>query len=187
MANQAYSEAKDLAVGAGELYFHRSDDANGFHHMGDAQDFNITTDTTKIEHNSSMNKARELMDSAVTATKVSAKVKLFEYNPYNVALGLYGTENVKHQAAVTLTDEEYTVASVPGIIQLKDADGNRYLNVTGVTMRPKVAIPATVVFNGTTSGTHTDTLGGTLKVSIGTFAGTSDGKVYITIKTAPLS
>lgn len=185
MSNQAFSEASDLQVGAGTLYFHRKTDSNGYHHMGDAQDFNITTDTTKIEHNSSMNKARELMDSAVTAIKPSAKVKLFEYNPYNVALGLYGTENVKHQASVTLTDEEYTVASVPGIIQLKDADGNRYLNVTGVTMKPKVAVPATVVFNGTTSDTHTDTLGGTLKMSIGTFAGTSDGKVYITIKTAP--
>lgn len=185
MSNQAFSESNDLQVGAGELYFKRSDDVHGFHHLGDAQDFNITNDVTKVEHNSSMNKARELMDSVVTAVKSSAKVKLFEYNAYNLALGLFGAEGVEHQAAVSIVDEAHTVVSVPGIIQLKDADGNTYYNLSAVTMKPHTPVPATAVFRGTTSDTYTDALGGTLKMSIGTFAGTSDERVFITVKTAP--
>lgn len=142
MANQAFSEAADLMVGAGELYFRRNDDPNGLHHLGNVESFNITTDVTTVEKNSSMNKRRELMASVVTAVAPSATLTMNEYNPYNLALGLFGEEHVHVQGTVTVTKEAYKVPSVPGIITLVDADGNRYYNVKNVKVEPVGAIPA---------------------------------------------
>ena len=49
MSNQAFSEAEDLMVGAGELYFKRDDDNNkSFHHLGNVEEFNINTDITTV-------------------------------------------------------------------------------------------------------------------------------------------
>ena len=85
MANQAQSIANDLMVGAGALYFLRDDDNNkSLHHLGNCDEFNITTDVTTVEKNSSMNKRRELMASVVTAVSPSATLTLTEYNPYNM-------------------------------------------------------------------------------------------------------
>ena len=39
MSNQAFSQAADLMVGAGEFYFQRDDDVNGFHHLGNVDEF----------------------------------------------------------------------------------------------------------------------------------------------------
>ena len=197
MANQAFSLSEDLMVGAGILRFKRSDDTFGWHDLGNAEDFNITVDTTKVEKNSSRNKARTLMSSTITAVKPSAKVKLFEYNPYNLALGLYGTEGVEQQAAKTVVDEEYTVAGTPGIITLADADGNRYFNVTDIVVKPQTTVPAMASFVSVSSAlgtlstvtnandTYTDVKGGKIKIEAGTFAGTVDERIFFNVKTAP--
>lgn len=147
MANQAFSEAADLLVGAGELYFRRNDDPNGLHHLGNVESFNITTDVTTVEKNGSMNKRRELMASVVTAVAPSATLTMNEYNPYNLALGLFGEEHVHVQGNVQVIKEAYTVPSVPGIITLVDADGNRYYNVKNVKVEPVGAIPAKQYWN----------------------------------------
>jgi len=144
MANQAFSEAEDLMVGAGELYFKRKDDVHGLHHLGNVEEFNITTDVTTVEKNSSMNRKRELMASVVTAVSPTGSMTMTEYNPYNMALGLFGAENVHKQVATTMVDERYVVPSVPGIIELKDADGNRYYNAGNITAKMSVAIPSAV-------------------------------------------
>ena len=144
MANQAFSESPDLMVGAGELYFKRKDDPNGFHHLGNAESFNITTDVTTVEKNSSMNKRRELMASVVTAVAPSASITLNEYNPYNLALGLFGEEHLHTQEELTLTDESYAVDSVPGIIEVKDADGNRVYKLHDVSLKLATAKPASM-------------------------------------------
>lgn len=142
MANQAFSESADLMVGAGELYFKRKDDNNGLHHLGNVEEFNITTDVTTVEKNSSMNRKRELMASVVTAVAPSGTMTMNEYNPYNMALGLFGAENVHRQTASTMTNERYVVPSVPGIIELKDADGNRLYNVDNILASLATAIPS---------------------------------------------
>ena len=134
MANQAQSIAEDLMVGAGALYFERDDDPHGLHHLGNCDEFNITTDVTTVEKNSSMNKRRELMASVTTAVKPTATVTLTEYNPYNMALGLYGTENVHKQVGAALNQVAYTVVSVPGVIELKDNDGEPYYDVSDVVI-----------------------------------------------------
>ena len=183
MANQAASEAEDLQLGAGTLYFLRNSDNNkGFHHLGNAEEFTITMDVTTVEKNSSMNRHRELMASVVTAVKPTGTITLDEYNPFNVALGLYGNENAHEQAAVTLTDEPYTVNSVPGIIRLKDADGNGYFNVSDIVVKPATSTPASATFTGGTS-TVTDTDGGTITLS-GTYTGTSAKTITVKITSA---
>ena len=108
MANSTFSNAEDLSLGTGELYFKRksSTPANDrFHHMGNCEKCDVKTDITKVEKFSSMNQAREQMASVVTAVKPSIAITMNEYDPYNLALGLYGTEGTITQASKTVVDE----------------------------------------------------------------------------------
>ena len=203
MSNQAVSVAEDLMVGAGELYFKRSDDTYGWHHLGNVEEFTITNDVTTVEKNSSMNKKRELMASVTTAIEPSASITMNEYNPYNMALGLYGTENVHTQTAKQVVNEVHTIISVPGVIELVDPDGNRYFDVSNVAMGLGTVTPASVAFSknvstgeavGTitantstvstttmTDDTITDTDGTKIMVNPGTYTGTSTETIYIIV------
>lgn len=193
MANQAFSRSDDLMVGAGELYFQRSDDPNGWHHLGNAEEFTINNNIETIEKNSSMNKKRELMASVTTSVQPTASITLNEYNPYDMALGLYGTEGVLSQVGRTLTAEAYTVPSVPGIITIIDPDGNRCMDISDVVVAPSTTVPVGFTFTstlGTMSGTvlgsvFTDTNGGTITLNPATASPTADTTVYITISNAP--
>ena len=198
MSNQAFSRPEDLMVGAGTLYFKRthSKDKHGFHHLGNSTGFTITTDIEKVDKNSSMNKHRELMASVVTSVKASSKITLEEYNSYNLALGLFGEESIRKQVAKTFTDEVYEVLGNPSIISLVDADGNKYMNVKNIVVKPENTIPAkfeaksvspsmTISTVTLTNDTLTDTKGGTLTLAPAAFAGTNDVRVFITVKNAP--
>lgn len=182
MANQAFSEAEDLMVGAGELYFKRKDDVHGLHHLGNVEEFNITTDVTTVEKNSSMNRKRELMASVVTAVSPTGSMIMTEYNPYNMALGLFGAENVHKQVATTMVDERYVVPSVPGIIELKDADGNRYYNAGNITAKMSVGIAAwtepITPMPGVASGSTVDVVG------TPTVTGDEPTRIYVAITKA---
>lgn len=190
MSNQAFSEAEDLMVGAGELYFKRDDDNNkSFHHLGNVEEFNINTDITTVEKNSSMNKRRELMASVVTAVNPTASLTMNEYDPYNAALGLFGVENVHKQEAAELTDEEYVVTSTPGILSIVDADGNKYYNLKDIVLRPASATPSTYTFASGTDGAGIFTDpgtgasvggGGTLQI-VGTYTASTDADIYMKI------
>ena len=186
-------------VGAGEVWFKRSDDANGWHTLGNCDEMNITVDVTKVEKNSSMNRKRTLMQSVVTAVKPTTTITLTEYNAYNMALGLYGTEAVTHIDEKDVVDELYTVVSVPGIITLADADGNRVFNAKNIIVKPESAIPAMASFVSVPSSlgtlatttnkndTITDTAGGKLTINAGTYSASTDTRIFMTIKTAPTS
>lgn len=176
MANQAYSEAADLMVGAGVLYFKRKDDPHGFHHLGNAEEFNLTTDVTTVEKNSSMNRRRELMASVVTAVNPSASITLNEYNPYNLALGLFGEEHVHKQASQKITGQSIVVNSVPGIVELADADGNRYYNIKNVVLRPSEATPSSYALEGEVKGTGASSI----TVS-GTYGGASNVDIWFSV------
>lgn len=177
MANQAFSESQDLMVGAGELYFKRKDDPNGFHHLGNAESFNITTDITTVEKNSSMNRRRELMSSVVTAVAPSASITLNEYNPYNLALGLFGEEHLHTQEDFILQDESYAVDSVPGIIEVKDADGNRVYKLHDVSL--KLANPKSAYTNPAVGQTLISGKGATNVKVGGAYTGSTDKTYYI--------
>ena len=197
MANQAFSLSEDLMVGAGEVWFKRSDDANGWHTFGNCDEMNITVDVTKVEKNSSMNRKRTLMQSVVTAVKPTTTITLTEYNAYNMALGLYGREAVTHIDEKDVVDELYTVVSVPGIITLVDADGNRVFNAKNIIVKPESAIPAMASFVSIPSSlgtlatttnkndTITDTAGGKLTINAGTYSASTDTRIFMTIKSAP--
>lgn len=199
MANQAFSLSEDLMVGAGEVMFKRSDDANGWHTLGNCDEMNITVDVTKVEKNSSLNRKRTLMQSVVTAVKPTTTITLTEYNAYNMALGLYGTEAIMHIAEKDVVDELYTVVSVPGMITLVDADGNRVFNAKNIVIKPESAIPAMASFVSVPSSLGTlatttnkndtinDTAGGKLTISAGTYSASTDTRIFMTIKTAPTS
>ena len=199
MANQCSSLSSDLMVGAGEVWFKRSDDANGWHTLGNCDEMNITVDVTKVEKNSSLNRKRTLMQSVVTAVKPTTTITLTEYNAYNMALGLYGTEAVTHIDEKDVVDELYTVVSVPGIITLVDADGNRVFNAKNIIVKPESAIPAMASFVSVPSSlgtlatttnkndTITDTAGGKLTINAGTYSASTDTRIFLTIKTAPTS
>lgn len=199
MANQAFSLSEDLMVGAGEVMFKRSDDANGWHTLGNCDEMNITVDVTKVEKNSSLNRKRTLMQSVVTAVKPTTTITLTEYNAYNMALGLYGTEAIMHIAEKDVVDELYTVVSVPGMITLVDADGNRVFNAKNIVIKPESAIPAMASFVSVPSSLGTlatttnkndtinDTAGGKLTISAGTYSALTDTRIFMTIKTAPTS
>ena len=186
-------------VGAGEVWFKRTDDANGRHTLGNCDEMNITVDVTKVEKNSSMNRKRTLMQSVVTAVKPTTTITLTEYNAYNMALGLYGTEAVTHIDEKDVVDELYTVVSVPGIITLVDADGNRVFNAKNIIVKPESAIPAmasfvsvpsslgTVATTASKDDTLTDTAGGKLTINAGTYSAPTDTRIFMTIKTAPTS
>jgi len=194
MANQATSRSDDLMVGAGALYFQRSDDPHGLHHLGNVEEFNITTDITTVEKNSAMNKARELMASVTTAVNPTGTMTMNEYNPYNLALGLYGREGAYSQTAQTLTNAVFTAVSVPGVIELKDADGNRLYDVQNLTVTnptPSTStFTATAATSTTTIGTTTvandtltDTAGGGTVVASGTSTGLAMS-IYVQLDTA---
>lgn len=199
MANQAFSLSEDLMVGAGEVMFKRSDDSNGWHTLGNCDEMNITVDVTKIEKNSSMNRKRTLMQSVVTAVKPTTTITLTEYNAYNMALGLFGTEAITHVDEKDVVDELYTVASVPGMITLVDADGNRVFNAKNIVIKPESPIPAMASFVSVPSSLGTlatttnkndtinDTAGGKLTIRAGTYSAMTDTRIFMTIKTAPTS
>lgn len=203
MSNQANSVAEDLMVGAGELYFKRDGDDNGWHHLGNVEEFNITNDVTTVEKNSSMNNRRELMMSVSTAIQATGSITMNEYNPYNMALGLYGIENVHVQNAVSLADVSYTIPSVPGVLTLEDPDGNRYFDVSNVSISTGSATPASTswtdvgVITGNVTGAAissgtgtndviTDGDGTVITIAPGTATATSGFNVYAVISTANL-
>ena len=199
MANQAFSLSEDLMVGAGEVLFKRADDTNGWHTFGNCDEMNITVDVTKVEKNSSLNRKRTLMQSVTTAVKPTTTITLTEYNAYNLALGLYGTESVTHVDAKDVVDELYTVVSVPGVITLVDADGNRVFNAKDIVIKPETAIPAmasfvsvpsslgTMATTASKNDTLNDVAGGKLTINAGTYSALTDTRIFMTIKTAPTS
>ena len=134
-----------------------------------------------------MNKKRELMASVVTSVQPTGSLTMTEYNPYDLALGLFGREGVLDQAGQTITNQSYTVPSVPGIITVVDSDGNRCMDISNVTIAPATATPASISFatdstpsTGTVSGnTYTDTNGGTITINLGDFIPLSETDIYL--------
>lgn len=184
MANAAYSVNDDLMVGAGALYFNRKKSDGtyaGLHHMGNADEFTITNDPTTITKNSTVDHERRQMASVTTGIKTTFSLTLSEYDATNLALGLYGTESVYAQSATTITDAEYTVESVPGIVQLVDANGHNYFNISAVTVKPETTVPASI--GATTLETSLGSTG--TMTSGGTYTGLANKTYYVKVATAP--
>lgn len=183
MANNTFSNAGDLFLGTGTLYFKRksSTPANDkFHHMGNCDNFSVATDIEKKEKYSSMNNERALMAVVNTSVKPSIKLTMTEYDPTNLALGLFGKESVLVQTAKPVVDEIHACAK-DSIIELKDSLGNRYFNVYDIVVKPAVVTPASLSAVSKETALASD---GTVAVS-GTYTGLNIKNFFLKVKTAP--
>lgn len=184
MATRSASNANDLMVGAGTWYWYPWD-SNGephrddLHHFGDASSATISKDITTIEHNSSMDKARELMASVKTSETHTLTLTMHEYNPENLAMMLNGGESTYTQTAQTVTNEPHTVSPDTNI-RLMDASGNPYHNVTNVTVSLANVAPATSFSSTTVNNSVTG--GGTGIITLnGTYSGAASGSPNILV------
>lgn len=179
MANSTFSNAEDLTLGTGELYFKRKSSTpenDRFHHMGNCEKCDVKTDITKVEKFSSMNQAREKMASVVTVVNPSISITMNEYDPYNLALGLFGTEGVITQEAKTVVGEVHD-CSKDCIIELKDELGNRYFNVSDIVVRSVNPPPAQISTVKKETSLASD---GGIGVG-GTYTGLTDTSYYLRV------
>lgn len=188
MANKAYSVPSDLMLGAGTLYIKRltgnpltDNDMSGFVILGNIPELSLTTEITSVEKNSSMTKERELMAKITTAVKPSMTLTLEEYDPANLALGLYGKEAIHTQAQKTIVNEVHD-CNPSSVIMLTDTDGKPYYNVTNVVMKPigGATPPVTGVVTAMT------TLGSQASFTAsGTYTGTTNKTLYFKVEKEP--
>ncbi len=145
-ANKSGSNPDDLYVGAGKWYTYPWVDGvpqrDNLTMIGDVGEATLSTDITSVEHKSSMDKAREVMASVNTETTQKLNLTLYEFDPVNLAIGLYGSNGVIEQAEATL--QKKYVVSPDTNIRLMDDDGNAYMNVDTVTMSLTNPKPAKV-------------------------------------------
>jgi len=183
-ATATESSAPDQMMGAGKLYFKRFIDGvydtGKTHFMGNADDMTVTTTVTTVQKKSSMNKERVTMNSVNTGTEVVVNATLTEYDATNLALGLYGEEAIHTQVAGTLTKS--MVVSPDTVIELRDANGDAYYNIAGITITPNSGgTPASIgVSTKETALASTGTV-----TSSGTYTGTTSKTYYAQVKVAP--
>ena len=91
---------------------------------------------------------------------------------------------------ITISPPVLSLSSVPGIVELRDVNGNRYTNVTNVSVAPLAPTPATAEFNPGSNVTvnntvYTDPLNGTITVNGVNYTGTTQGTYVFSIDQAP--
>lgn len=181
-ANKSGSNADDLYVGAGKWYTYPWVDGvpqrDNLTMIGDVGEATLSTDITSIEHRSSMDKYREVMASVNTEVTQKLALTLYEFDPVNLAMGLYGKEGIVEQAEATLS-KKYTV-SPDSNIRLMDDDGNSYMNVDTVAISLGNPTPAEI---GAATGSTSNTSDGTV-TSSGSYTGKTDTTYYIQIKSS---
>lgn len=167
-ATKSGSNADDLMLGAGTVYFERftkqGEPTGILHHCGNVDSFNLTTEVTSVQKNSSMNSARELMAEATTQVAARITMAFTEYDPANLSLGLYGETGVDIQAEKTITDELHTISpdSVLRLpyynienVQINLAAGGIPASISAATKTTSLASDGTLTTGGTFTGTET--------------------------------
>lgn len=175
-ARASGSNAEDLMLGAGTVYFERfakGESTGILHHCGNVDSFNLTTEVTTVQKNSSMNSARELMAEATTQVAARITMAFTEYDPANLSLGLYGETGVEIQEEKDVVDELHTV-SPDSVLRLP------YHNIEDVVLAPENATPASV---GAATMTTSNGSDGTLTTG-GVFTGTETVEYFVRITAA---
>jgi hypothetical protein len=176
-ARKSGSNAEDLMLGAGTVYFERftrqGEPTGILHHCGNVDSFNLTTEVTTVQKNSSMNSARELMAEVTTQVAARVTMAFTEYDPANLSLGLYGEEGVETQAEKDVVDELHTV-SPDSVLRLP------YYNVEDVELAPSNPVPVSIGAATLTTSNGSD---GTLTTG-GAYAGTETVDYFIRITAA---
>lgn len=170
-------DPNDLLIGAGKVLFRRWENGEKtvFMHLGNCPEFKLAPNIEKVTKYSSMDSAKEVYAEAIKSMGYTPSITLDEYNPFNLALGLYGEQGIEVQKAKTVAKAEYTAVkgaliSVP------------YKNITDVTVSPITATPAQV--GAVTSFSQAGTAGTAKVTSGGNYIGTDSGAYYIEITKA---
>jgi hypothetical protein len=160
-ARKSGSNAEDLMLGAGTVYFERFTKQGVptgiLHHCGNVDSFNLTTEVTTVTKNSSMNSAREMMAEVTTQVAARVTMAFTEYDPANLSLGLYGEAGVETQTEKDVEDEIHTV-SPDSVLRLP------YYNISDVEIslkNPVAASVGAVTLTTSNGSTGTVTAGGT--------------------------
>ncbi|WP_371366298.1 hypothetical protein SRRS_07190 [Sporomusa rhizae] len=176
-ATKSGSNAEDLMLGAGTIYFERFDrqgvPTGILHHCGNVDAFNLTTEVTSIAKNSSMNRARELMAEVTTQVAARIAMTFTEYDPANLSMGLYGEAGVETQEEKTVAGEIYTV-SPDSVLRVP------HYNISDVILTPLNATPAAISAAAMMTNNASD---GTLTTG-GAYTGTESADYYIRITAA---
>lgn len=176
-ATKSGSNADDLMIGAGTVYFERftrqGEPTGILHHCGNVDAFNVNTEVTTVTKNSSMNQARETMAESTTQVAARVNMTFTEYDPANLALGLYGETGVEIQEEKTVTDEVHTI-SPDSVLRVP------YYNIDNVTMRLATSTPASI---GSATLSTSNGSDGTVTTG-GTFTGTESTEYFIRITAA---
>ena len=168
----------DLLVGAGKTYFRRWNDdgtKEPFRHMGNIPDFKMSPNIEKMTKFSSMDAAKEVYAEAVKSMSYKPTLTLDEFNPFNLALALYGQEGVEIQAKKTVTGEVYD-AVLGGVIKVP------YKEISNVVIEPTVPVP--VIIGPATSYIQNGTAGTGSITTSGTYTGADTSAYYIEITKA---
>nr|WP_092074947.1 hypothetical protein [Dendrosporobacter quercicolus]NSL49573.1 hypothetical protein [Dendrosporobacter quercicolus DSM 1736]SDN23278.1 hypothetical protein SAMN04488502_11529 [Dendrosporobacter quercicolus] len=175
-ARASGSNAEDLMLGAGTVYFERftkqGEPTGILHHCGNVDSFNLTTEVTTVSKNSSMTSARELMAEVTTQVAARITMAFTEYDPTNLALGLYGETGVETQDEKDVVDEEYTV-SPDSVIRLP------YYNIDNVALMAENVVEADI---GTAAMTTNSGSDGILTTG-GEYTGTETIDYFVRIAT----
>ena len=197
MANQAFGRTEDLLFGSGELYISLNDDEDGWKHLGNVDEFVITTTVDSLEKNSSMNTKRELQSKTTTALSVTAEATLTEYDYKNVAMALFGDIDNVRQTGRKIVNRIYSISSVPGLITMVDGSNNRYYGIRDISVVPRISINSRVYWSDandfgdlSTISTYNDTftqygVGGRITIDLTSSNIERRYSIYVCITQAP--
>lgn len=167
----------NLMVGRGKAFFRLwlLGKPTYFRNMGLIESLDITPAIEEITKMNTMYAQSETYKKLIKSVSYDLAIKMAEYDEFNLALALYGQNGVEVQEEKTVSGETYkaspgTVISVP------------YKMITNVAIAPLVPLPA---FIGPAKLYAVSVNGGTGKITTsGTYTGTNESKIYITITNA---
>lgn len=170
--------AKDLMIGAGKVYFRRNNPdgtKQARRHMGNCSDFKLAPNIEKIQKKSSMDAAKETYAEAVKSIDYKTTLVLDEFNPFNLALALYGDEGIEIQTSATVARELHEV-TFGAVLSMP------HKNITDVVIEPLTSTPSSIA--PATSFAQVGTPGTGTIASSGNYTGKTSSKYYIEITKA---
>ncbi len=170
-------DPNDLLIGAGKVLFRRWENGEKtvFMHLGNCPEFKLAPNIEKVTKYSSMDSAKEVYAEAIKSMGYTPSITLDEYNPFNLALGLYGEQGIEVQETKAVTKEIHTV-KLGALISVP------YKNITDVTISPVTTTPAEV--GNATSYVQSGEAGKATVTSGGNYTGSDNGAYYIEITKA---
>lgn len=123
----------NVLLGKGQVLFNRFDDSGlptVWRHLGDVDQFDLSSSDTKVQKFSGMQASAPLYKEVITRRVVTLTLKGAEFAPDNTALLAQGVVSTLVQAATAIVDEPVADVTVPGSYYVTKLLGP----VTAITM-----------------------------------------------------